>query len=88
MILPYCVGMLGVGFLQYCVSISPTHFYVVSLVVQKLFSQPSALQGELLCRYRFDVLTGGGEFRVFLLHHPVPLLVPMVLIQRVCLHKV
>lgn len=46
------VNVLGVGFLRFCVSISPALFYVVSLsfLVQKPCSQPSVLlQMELLC---------------------------------------
>lgn len=41
----------------------------LAFVVQELFSQPSVLKGQSLCRCKFHVFLRGGEFRVFLHHH-------------------
>lgn len=46
---------------------------VVSFVVQKLFSQPSVLQGEPAYKEGWGQYTpGGGEFRAFLRRHVGP----------------
>ena len=76
--IPPCCRLLHLGWSScwYCVSGFPTHLYMVSLslVVWKLFNQPSVLLQEelLICRWRFGVSVGGSKFWVFLCYHLGP----------------